>query len=200
MGALVLMGARIYNPSTGMFLSIDSVLGGNATQYGYPEDPVNNLDITGLASNGFGGMLSACLRYASAARCGVLLRLLKYIGWYSDNLSGGNAAQKNAGRHFAFMVMSAHYVGTTAARAMGIAHEHNAPKKKDSERDSKNNRYSLGWYSRHKKKAASIIGLFADRGDMVQLYDYGFNLYKNGYMYGYCRKQNRVLPGSKCKS
>lgn len=47
-------------------------------------------------------------------------------------------------------------------------------------RDSNNNTYSLGWYSRHKRKAASIIGFFADRGDMVQPYKYGFNLYEHG--------------------
>ncbi|WGL51871.1 DNRLRE domain-containing protein [Nocardioides sp. BP30] len=47
--ALIMMGARVYNPKTGSFLSVDPVPGGNATPYGYPEDPINNTDISGQA-------------------------------------------------------------------------------------------------------------------------------------------------------
>jgi RHS repeat-associated protein len=50
LGGLILMGARLYNPNTGLFLSVDPVQGGNATRYGYPEDPVNNADTSGMAS------------------------------------------------------------------------------------------------------------------------------------------------------
>jgi large repetitive protein len=45
--SLVLMGARIYNPVTGLFTSVDPVAGGNSTAYAYPQDPVNNADISG---------------------------------------------------------------------------------------------------------------------------------------------------------
>ncbi|KYH43099.1 hypothetical protein [Branchiibius sp. NY16-3462-2] len=45
--ALALMGARLYNPVLGSFLSVDSVRGGNATPYGYPTDPTNSSDVTG---------------------------------------------------------------------------------------------------------------------------------------------------------
>lgn len=45
--ATILMGSRLYNPSTGAFLSGDSVPGGNATNYDYPADPINNSDPTG---------------------------------------------------------------------------------------------------------------------------------------------------------
>jgi RHS repeat-associated protein len=47
--ALVLMGARVYNPKTGAFLSVDPVAGANATPYGYPEDPVNDADVSGAS-------------------------------------------------------------------------------------------------------------------------------------------------------
>lgn len=47
LGGFVLMGARVYNPSTGMFLQADSMLDGGATVYGYPYDPVNMTDTTG---------------------------------------------------------------------------------------------------------------------------------------------------------
>jgi len=42
------MGARLFNPDTGLFLSADAVLGGNPSAYGYPPDPINFSDISGL--------------------------------------------------------------------------------------------------------------------------------------------------------
>ncbi|WP_432950958.1 RHS repeat-associated core domain-containing protein [Kribbella sp. CA-253562] len=45
--ALVLMGARLYNPSTGLFGSVDPVDGGGANSYAYPTDPVNQQDLDG---------------------------------------------------------------------------------------------------------------------------------------------------------
>jgi len=45
---LVLMGARVYNRTTGQFTSVDPIYGGNATAYGYPVDPINKVDLDGL--------------------------------------------------------------------------------------------------------------------------------------------------------
>lgn len=47
LGGLTLMGARLYQPATGRFLSPDPVLGGGANAYSYPTDPVNMSDTTG---------------------------------------------------------------------------------------------------------------------------------------------------------
>jgi hypothetical protein len=42
------MGVRLYDPSTGRFQSVDSVIGGNATAYDYcAGDPVNCSDLSG---------------------------------------------------------------------------------------------------------------------------------------------------------
>jgi RHS repeat-associated protein len=45
---LILMGARVYNPETNQFTSIDPIPGGNENQYTYPNDPINNYDVSGL--------------------------------------------------------------------------------------------------------------------------------------------------------
>jgi RHS repeat-associated protein len=44
---LILMGARLYNRTTGQFTSMDPVYGGNSTSYTYPQDPINVYDLTG---------------------------------------------------------------------------------------------------------------------------------------------------------
>ncbi|MFE5797990.1 DNRLRE domain-containing protein, partial [Streptomyces sp. NPDC056503] len=44
---LVLMGVRLYNPTTGRFLTADPIYGGGANAYGYPGDPINQYDLTG---------------------------------------------------------------------------------------------------------------------------------------------------------
>lgn len=46
---LTLMGVRYYNPITASFTGLDPVVGGNATAFSYPTDPINNCDPTGLA-------------------------------------------------------------------------------------------------------------------------------------------------------
>ena len=46
-GGLTLMGARLYNPVSGRFLSMDPVPGGNDNTYTYPPDPVNTTDLSG---------------------------------------------------------------------------------------------------------------------------------------------------------
>ena len=80
---LLLMGARLYNPVTGLFTSLDPVYGGNDTAYGYPNDPINKQDVSGeswakwarrlgtlsdVASffPGAGSVISAVSGYASA--------------------------------------------------------------------------------------------------------------------------------------
>jgi RHS repeat-associated protein len=47
LGGLLFMGVRLYSTTSGRFLSVDSVAGGNANAYIYPQDPINDDDLTG---------------------------------------------------------------------------------------------------------------------------------------------------------
>ncbi len=47
LGGLVTAGARLYNSSTGRFLSLDPIPGGNFNPYVYPLDPINQQDVSG---------------------------------------------------------------------------------------------------------------------------------------------------------
>lgn len=76
-GGLMLMGARAYNPATGTFTTPDAVVGGNATPYVYPADPVNDQDLTGLYSYSFHYWLT-WKPWVSAAT--VASRLVRYFG------------------------------------------------------------------------------------------------------------------------
>lgn len=48
-GGMTLMGARAYNPTTGLFLSVDPILNGGANRFAYPTDSVNMVDLSGEA-------------------------------------------------------------------------------------------------------------------------------------------------------
>lgn len=47
---IVLMGARLYNPASGLFTSLDPIYRGNEAPYGYPNDPVNYRDPSGTVA------------------------------------------------------------------------------------------------------------------------------------------------------
>jgi RHS repeat-associated protein len=71
-GGVSLMGARVYNPTTGLFLSSDPILGGGANRYSYPTDPVNMMDLDGhmwgwIYSAGMG-----VIKGALSVACGLL--------------------------------------------------------------------------------------------------------------------------------
>jgi len=69
--ALIEMGARPYDPSTGRFLQVDPIEGGTPNDYVHPTDPVNQADLDG--EGGFGGHCGS-MKGRKLRRCAARLR------------------------------------------------------------------------------------------------------------------------------
>ena len=65
--AAIEMGARLYIPALGRFLSVDPVEGGGANAYSYPTDPINIFDLDG--QNWFGDNWRTLVTIAVVASC-----------------------------------------------------------------------------------------------------------------------------------
>jgi hypothetical protein len=66
------MGARLYNPATGRFLSVDPVVEGSANRYLYPTDPINSFDLDGkLWWFAVAVAVRVCVRYCVRAARGI---------------------------------------------------------------------------------------------------------------------------------
>jgi RHS repeat-associated protein len=87
-GGMTLMGARLYNPVTGAFMTIDPVAAGSATRYGYPYDPLNQSDPTGTM---WGWVFTAgmwALDLVAGAICGATGPLVVVCGVFAGALIG----------------------------------------------------------------------------------------------------------------
>ncbi|WEH17125.1 DNRLRE domain-containing protein [Streptomyces sp. VNUA24] len=86
LSGLTLMGVRLYDSTTGRFLSVDPVLGGNANTYNYPSDPVGKYDLDGR---------KAIKKYnKTKLSCGYVSCTLKLsrkkTKWLTDRMEIGN--------------------------------------------------------------------------------------------------------------
>ncbi|WP_164512415.1 DNRLRE domain-containing protein [Nocardioides baekrokdamisoli] len=106
---LMLMGARIYNPSTGGFTSTDPVYGGNHTTYAYPSDPVNRGDLSGAAGSWHTYYKSYYFYYKQTNG------IAGYFGYthWTENLMNGIVAKVLAKDPFATFAYYGNWVNTT---------------------------------------------------------------------------------------
>jgi hypothetical protein len=73
------MGARLYSPVLGRFLSRDSFYGGNETSYGYPLDPIMNSDLSGTMNAKTRKLFRHIADFIGKALD--LIGLIPFLGW-----------------------------------------------------------------------------------------------------------------------
>ncbi|MET8081513.1 RHS repeat-associated core domain-containing protein [Streptomyces sp. NPDC005303] len=107
LGQQILMGVRAYNPDTGRFSQVDSVVGGSANSYDYSnQNPVTGYDLTGTRGNSnaqwcsVSGRWKTCRAYVSEWRTHVIIDLLYagaavfgalaiVCGWFCASIGAG---------------------------------------------------------------------------------------------------------------
>lgn len=99
------MGARVYLPSTGRFLSVDPVRGGTQNDYVYPVDPVNGNDFSGkfmlFGSNPFVMFSRPTIFNRNVVAPKGIKWLVNQLKNASENFSIiGEKGGSNAGRNF----------------------------------------------------------------------------------------------------
>ncbi|MDO5735228.1 MAG: DNRLRE domain-containing protein [Propionibacteriaceae bacterium] len=95
---ITLMGARLYNPTTGLFTSPDPIHGGNETTYTYPNDPINKQDTTGQESRWrkvfkgvvIAGAVVGALACGASIVCGVAVGAAAGLGTYAAAHAGSS--------------------------------------------------------------------------------------------------------------
>ncbi len=127
---IIQMGARQYNPSTGRFLTLDPIPGGNPNPYTYPPDPINNEDLTGLYGK---WEMAACVAIGPH-NCLLARRVVEYV----RHRVPVDSNQGNARRHFILNFMLMAQIGPSAAGVVTESHEIGGTSN-DSRRDRHNN-------------------------------------------------------------
>ncbi|MFE2279388.1 RHS repeat-associated core domain-containing protein [Streptomyces sp. NPDC059454] len=172
---LSLMGARLYDPTTGRFLSADPVQGGSANAYDYANaDPVNQFDLDGRSAKKR-AELRACwsLGYSGCVFASYLSGILLW------NI-GTSKSRNNAVRHFIWQAALTFYFGAAAAKRLGDAHEY-GDRSRDSRKDQYNNRQARAFVGSSWNRRQMVY--YNNRGRLLQyLYSVGNWLYNRGYL------------------
>ena len=116
LGSVTLMGVRLYIATTGRFLSVDPIAGGNDNAYVYVGDPINEFDLNGQC-NPF-RHFARCLRAAAASSVGQAL--IKFVGTFGKVLCWATPEVKP----FCGAIAGALVAGTTDALAQWVDKGH----------------------------------------------------------------------------
>lgn len=193
---LQLMGARNYNPTTGLFTSLDPVFGGNETAYGYPNDPIGKEDSSGLEPwwNRVRrhAVTAATCAAMGAVKCAAVGYAVRVATEFGNRVADGSAFENraNAIRHFVFVGLMYATVGWFYAKKIADAHElglsqhGTTEEKRDSVRDRINNDLTFKYmFSRY--TALWIKGnlRYTNRFFANHLFSVSKDLYARGYFY-----------------
>jgi RHS repeat-associated protein len=139
---IILMGVRLYNPTTGRFLTPDPVYGGNPNTYTYPVDPINQYDLdgrrwswkkaakwAGLAAMGACIVASAGLYGAASIAAAAVSTVASYRSGRRGWALAGTAAWGLAAARFGKPVrwgklVGRHAASSVARRTAGYAGRH----------------------------------------------------------------------------
>jgi hypothetical protein len=130
------MGVRLYNPTTGRFLSVDPVRGGSCSYYDYVcADPVNMNDLDGRSTKFNKAEAKRCARHPVQCRDYALIPdwALREAKRYR------NKGDNNAYRHCIWQAVLTWKIGANNAAAWGDAHETTPGRARDHQADVHNN-------------------------------------------------------------
>jgi RHS repeat-associated protein len=193
LGSTMLMGARLYAPSLGRFLTTDPVHGGNENTYTYPNDPINAEDTSGMASS---PESLTCLVFGTRVCAGVFAvsTLVKNVAAY--RLHYISVREEDAVRHFAWQAILTFLFGWRVANFVGNAHEYddqhsgNAARLYSSNIDLANNGFARGWSLNNSTWLAARYRSGGLKGLINDLINMGISLYNSGRL-----KRDYSVPG-----
>ncbi len=139
-------------------------------------------DVSGYSVENSKRMFDAWRQFAGKLTCIGVMEQIVRIREHAKYMSGLTDNEGNAGRHFAIIVYLCWKLGCSAVAAIATAHEY-GQWGVDTKRDKANNKYALGWYSRHESYARDKIGHFPSGGDIDWLIHHGADLMHWGYMF-----------------
>ncbi|HST82477.1 MAG TPA: DNRLRE domain-containing protein [Kineosporiaceae bacterium] len=184
-GGLILMGVRLYNPTTGRFLSRDPVTGGNENTYVYPNDPINSADPQGTAivEKFFRHLkeLRACNSLGTKS-CVIIVHVsIMAYSMVQKNIAYGN--KSNAVQHFIWQVAMVVTLGYNVAKSIGDVHESGQDHSvgTDSWRDLQNNIFSRNWALDHLAECNRYGRAHGLDNFLHWLFYAGSDLYNKGY-------------------
>ncbi len=130
---IIQMGARQYNPTSGRFLTLDPIPGGNPNPYTYPPDPINNEDLDGEYS---APEWLACAVIGPGS-CYSARTISNYVR--NNRKMGRKGNYYDAKRHFIWNFMLMAQIGRAKTAVWVEAHEADARPTVDWARDKLNN-------------------------------------------------------------